>query len=162
MLDTEQDISENELTGVSLADMRAWVSENMKAKMEEFGVPHWRIDVFYEAETDSRYGLMCATADPGYEMASITIIWPRYERQSFKKFVADFEHELLHIAHSPFEIFINDVLAKTQDESEQSRIRTLFASCCEMTVRNLERLTYGIRQRAEAHQPEGVKQDATN
>ncbi len=145
---------------MTLADIREWVHENLSAKATEFGVPHWRIDVFYETEADSPSGLMCCSANPAYEMASITIIWPRYETRQFEKFVADFEHELLHIAHSPFELFINDVLAKVQDESEQSRIRTLFASCCEMTVRNLERLTYGLRNCAPAPQPKEETLDA--
>ncbi len=138
---------------MTLADIREWVQENLSAKATEFGVPHWRIDVFYEKEDESETGVMHVNCDPAYEMASITIIWPRYETRPFEKFVADFEHELLHIAHSPFEIFIGDVLAKVSDEAEQERIRRLFNNCSEMTVRNLERLTYGLRNCAPAPRP---------
>lgn len=131
------------------AEVKAWFDENLERKMREMGVPHWRITIVYGRlgdDADSLTMMQCSSW-PDYERARISVDSARYEEHTADTLESDFEHELGHVVHSPFEIFREMALNSLPSE-QHGAIEALFCRCAEMTVRNMERMIFGLRESA--------------
>jgi hypothetical protein len=130
-------------------EVRAWVQANAERKMAEFGLPHWRIDFTYAAGgQDCEYKMRCRSY-PDRERASIDISHDCYEDDETPETLeGDLEHELMHVVHSPFEL-ARYMAHEFMPEDQFNAFASLFSSACEMTVRNMERMTHCLRKAAK-------------
>jgi len=113
------------------------------------GCPHWRIDFVYERLEGA--AMRCDLGHAAYERAAIQVDSDSYKDDNDSKHLeSDVEHELCHIAHSPFEL-VRKMLYAALPERETpvyNGFAELFSQCCEMTVRNMERMVFGLREAA--------------
>lgn len=131
-------------------EIDAWFALNLDRKAKELGVPHFRIRVVQERlET----GKMTCEAHPEYERATIRVDVSDYaDDVDASVLEADFEHELMHIVHSPFDILrahLYELMGK-EEACRWNAVASLFDHCAEMTVRNMERMRYGLRAAAKS------------
>lgn len=129
------------------SEAKAWVDENLKRLMREYGIPHWRVNIeFIARDNETKSGDIETLAE--YERADIRINYPTFIDAADLE--ATVRHELSHIIHSPFDI-LRDALEQTLTNTAFDTLLQVFKSCCEMTVRNIERMHTGHK---EAYQPQ--------
>lgn len=122
---------------MSPAAVKRWVRANLSRKCEEMGVPHWRIEVGYcefEPEDGWRNLMQVAsrfhyerariTVDPN-ERARITVDPTAFTDLQASDLESHFEHELLHLAHSPFDLAF-DVAREHFPEAAWDSFRVAF------------------------------------
>lgn len=130
----------------SFENVRNTIDAHIEAKMAEFGISHWRINVHYmEGTNENEAEISCL---PQYERATIKVWWLAYIDREAKDVLEMLEHEFLHVMHSPFNYYgglVDRMLSKNQINQADG----IWSDSCELTVRNLERLVNSIRKHAK-------------
>lgn len=129
--------------------VKSWVEGNIERKMRELGVPHWRIEVNYtrlDAADDGFQSILQVRRRPEYERATIDIDCHHVDDE---KALAEYiDHELMHIVHSPFHLFYR-LVWEMLPESKRGVLNEAYSHAEEMTVRNMERMAFGLRESAK-------------
>lgn len=119
------------------------VDSNIERLMREFGIPHWRIEVSYEALTGAR--AVCITQDIGsYERAEFKFDPEQFDSE--EQLIRTLEHELLHVVSYPM-IQYGHTVERALPDSQPLRDmdNEVFRHLNESMIRNLERLVFGLR-----------------
>lgn len=107
-----------------------------------FGIPHWRITVWYDHELDSTGRV---NLQPEYDQCGITLNYTELEDDEMVLRVL--RHEMFHIVNSPQKTFCDAVAAFFNSVSEPAAwavLNSIYALCNERTVKHLERMYIGM------------------
>lgn len=123
--------------------VKQWVEQNVERIQKEMGLPHWRLNIYYEVIStamlkDESCPMSCMPL-PQYESATIKIDPELHE--SPEDLEENLRHEFAHIIHSPFELPYYAIQMLLTEE-QYNAINAVWKCACEMTVRNIERLLY--------------------
>ena len=139
----------NEELEYTYDNIRPWVAHNLPNLARQFGVGHWRLDIFYDqlSSSDESTTLMTCNASSSYEQASITIDREACIRRldSWQEFNGHFEHELLHVVLSSIQDFVRDVIGQLPEGAIEFAQRRR-DNALESTVRDVERLVFSLRK----------------
>ena len=130
--------------------IKRWMARNFEKRLRAFGLGWWRVTVEYceiEQVPGSTRIMECQSL-PEYERSTIRIDCGKLIDFTEEEFVASIEHEILHIAHSPFEMFRTHVETLIHADHVPS-LRVAYSHSAEMTLRHLERLVQTLRSSAK-------------
>lgn len=130
--------------------IKRWMARNFNKRLRAFGLGWWRITVEY-CELNQVPGstrVMECQCLPEYERATIRIDCGQLIDFTEEEFGGFIEHEILHIVHSPFNLFWDHVETIAHTD-EVASLRVAFNHSAEMTLRHLERLVETLRSSAK-------------
>jgi hypothetical protein len=134
------------------SEVKKWVDENIESLQREYGVPHWRLVVVFSQDDTTDFAGEC-NAHPRYESAKITLnVALIDDLEDLERYI---RHEICHIHHSPFEIVrwaLNDALDQLPGmDSTKAALDSVFHTAMELTVKNLERMHNGHKEKYGSH-----------
>jgi hypothetical protein len=121
--------------------VKAIVDANIERLMRAFGVPHWKIRVVYGPCEQDHWQAECLR-QVNYNFAEITINPHKHSDEA--EVIESLEHELMHVVHSPFDLFYEVALQFVNDKDALDALSRTWSYCTEQTVVNLNRLKRGL------------------
>lgn len=121
--------------------VQEWLDSNIDPLKKQFGLSHWNIK-FEVCHIDGVMGR--CNALPDYERARLKFNYDLIENE--KELEEVVKHELMHIVHSPFNLFTNAVFEAIDDKALCNTLRKLGHNTAEMVTRNLERMHEGHKE----------------
>jgi hypothetical protein len=133
---------------VTEQEIRDWLKENLDAKLREFGLSHWRVDVEF-CRLESEHGSSNAECDalPEYERATIRFDLNALlsNKDDLDDVINTVEHEICHIVTSPHTNGLK-LIERMVHPDHHAAFHEAHRQSCEMVIRNMERMAYGIRE----------------
>jgi hypothetical protein len=121
--------------------VKAIVEANIERLMRAFGIPHWKISIEYGPCEQSHWQAACLR-QVNYNKAEITI--DPHKHSDEPEVIASLEHELMHVVHSPFDLFYEVALQYVDDKNALDALGRTWSYCTEQTVINLNRMKLGL------------------
>ena len=123
-------------------ECRNYVDANLDYLLKVFGLPQWRVVVTYRDLDGCK-----AQITPSFEYEKAFLEIDPFKFDCCKELWETLEHELCHVVHSPLQLVSQSAQIMLDDTG--SRVISLaFDKGQEMTVRNMERMIFGIRKDA--------------
>lgn len=126
------------------SEVKVVVDREMRGALDRFGIGHWKVTVKYEPPSNPAWCASCER-DVDYNDATVRLDPDQHDDEA--AVVRSLEHELLHIALAPFDLYreamTQHIPNGTTEAKQEAR---LHAFAVEQTVINLERIVRGLRR----------------
>ena len=119
------------------------VKREFKRYQQLLGLPHWTFDFRYQWIGDGNdWFLGRSYADSKYNTATIELNIELLEDE--EAIVKTLRHEMLHVIHAEFATY-RSAMEPLVTVAEFKSLNTVYSSCCEKTVKQLEFLMTGMK-----------------
>jgi hypothetical protein len=130
--------------------VREIVREHAESLMEQLGIPHWKIDFYYNLRvSDGNHTVKGrCTKSINYNQAMVELDPDSFDDEA--EVLKIIRHELLHVVLSPFDLFrqVADEMWKA-DPTRESMMDRVWDHAVEQAVVNLERMHRGLTRKPE-------------